>query len=464
MRIALRFAVLVFAACFLSVTSTDLHAQSICGTGVCVLTWHNDTYRTGQNLNESALTYNSINKDTLGQRCSVGLDGQVYAQPLVATNVTINNVFYPWVVYVVTQYDTLYAINGTPPQGVNQTCQIIRQLPFLSTSGLPTNGQYPVDCAEIGGGHCTSMDPYVGILGTPVINVSGGTGTIYLVTETQDAKTGASNWYHYLYAVDIQSLQATSWVEVLPSGGCTLKGCFSQTHIQRPGLLLANCGSGCQNKNYVYVTFSMMDGAGIPYTYGAMFGYNAANLSDPNVFFLQTSQGGTAHDGAGMWMGGAGPAFGTDSGGQSWIYVTTANGTFDLTSGGSDASDSLLKLNPNGLAIGTPSGGYGYFTPVDQAYRGNDVQCNPPKGNDVDFGSGGVMLVPDNQLANWPYLAVSGDKEGGLWFVDRTNLGGYNTACGNSCNCTPSNSGNNIQTYWTGSAYRGNTIHGDAAF
>jgi hypothetical protein len=74
------------------------------------------------------------------------------------------------------------------------------------------------------------------------------------------------------------------------------------------------------------------------------------------------------------------------------------------------------------------------------------------------------MLIPDSQLTNWPYLAVTGDKEGGLWFVDRTNPGGYDTACSNTCSCTPAKSGNNIQTYWTGTPYKGTNIHGGMAF
>jgi len=72
------------------------------------------------------------------------------------------------------------------------------------------------------------------------------------------------------------------------------------------------------------------------------------------------------------------------------------------------------------------------------------------------------MLLPDNQLMNWPYLAVSGDKQGGLWFVSRTTPNGFSNVCGNNCTCKQPSS--NVQTYWTGTPYHGFTIHGDPAF
>lgn len=127
-----------------AVAAVLAHAQGLGTGGVNVLTWHNDTYRTGENLNEGTLTYNTINKTSFGQLCSVVLDGQVYGQPLVVTKVKIGTTTYDSVVYVVTQNDTLYAIKGTPPGG-NQACQVLLSLPFLSapTPPLPTNGQFP---------------------------------------------------------------------------------------------------------------------------------------------------------------------------------------------------------------------------------------------------------------------------------------------------------------------------------
>src|ERR1700733_5369371 len=156
-----RFLLALSLGILLGITSAAA-GQGLGNGGVNVLTWHNDTYRTGENLNESVLTYNTISKNTFGQLCSQQLDGQVYSQPLVVTNVTIGGANYPYVVYVVTENDTLYAINGTP-QNVNNTCQVIASLPFLTTSGLPTNGQYAVDCRYIGGGAtCPTIKPTIG--------------------------------------------------------------------------------------------------------------------------------------------------------------------------------------------------------------------------------------------------------------------------------------------------------------
>lgn len=86
--------VLLFA---LSTARSSSATQSLCQSGhVCVTTWQQDTgtsigsgfsYRTGQNLSESSITYNSITDDNFGQKCSAALDGQIYAQPLVITDV-----------------------------------------------------------------------------------------------------------------------------------------------------------------------------------------------------------------------------------------------------------------------------------------------------------------------------------------------------------------------------------------
>jgi hypothetical protein len=84
--VLLRFCVpAALAVVLVAVATAPSSAQNPCSSGVCVTTWHNDTYHTGDNLSESSITPSSITTDNFGQLCSASLDGQVYAQPLVAT-------------------------------------------------------------------------------------------------------------------------------------------------------------------------------------------------------------------------------------------------------------------------------------------------------------------------------------------------------------------------------------------
>jgi hypothetical protein len=57
---------------------------------------------------------------------------------------------------------------------------------------------------------------------------------------------------------------------------------------------------------------------------------------------------------------------------------------------------------------------------------------------------------------------VRGDKEGGLWFVDRTTPNGFSNFCPKNCTCLKLSG--NVQTYWTDTPYRGAAIHGGPAF
>jgi|HubBroStandDraft_6_1064221.scaffolds.fasta_scaffold07720_2 hypothetical protein len=82
--------VLLLTALFAAGMRLAAQSQTMCtgaANAACVLTWQNDNYRTGQNLSEGILL--SSNVPSIGQLCSKKLDGQVFAQPLVVTNVTI---------------------------------------------------------------------------------------------------------------------------------------------------------------------------------------------------------------------------------------------------------------------------------------------------------------------------------------------------------------------------------------
>ena len=164
---------------------------------------------------------------------------------------------------------------------------------------------------------------------------------------------------------------------------------------QRPGLLLLN--------GVVYVGFAS-HGDTIPY-HGWLLGYDAKTLQLRSVFNT-TPDGGRG----GIWQGGAGPAADAES-----IYFTTGNGSFDPSKG--NYGDSLVKLSvvkSNGTDTLQVAD---YFTPHEQATLDNA---------DLDFGSGGVLLLPDVPGAVSPY-AVAAGKTGVIFLLDRNNLGKFNS-------------------------------------
>jgi hypothetical protein len=104
-------------------------------------------------------------------------------------------------------------------------------------------------------------------------------------------------------------------------------------------------------------------------------------------------------------MGGGGPA--VDAAGN--LYFTTANGSFNAfnEAGGTEYGDSFLKLSTgHGLSVAD------YFTPYNQAYLAD---------NDLDLGSGGVLLLP-NQAGPVPHMMVGAGKAGILYVINRDSF------------------------------------------
>ena len=133
------------------------------------------------------------------------------------------------------------------------------------------------------------------------------------------------------------------------------------------------------------------------------------------------------------------------------VYFTTANALFDANVGGSDYGDSAIRLGLNFQVAD-------YFTPCNQ----QDLYSN-----DVDLGSGGVMILPD-QIGSRPKLLTHAGKEGTIYLLDRTNMGRYlPTTVGSDQECTdnvvlkrwrvlgdaPTNVNANRNAYWGAPAY-----------
>ena len=371
-----------------SQTFTTL-ATNASSSYVAVLTQHDDAGRTGMNLNETSLNITNVNTNQFGLLFSRNVDDQIYAQPLIMTNVNILGRGTHNLVIVATVNNSVYAFDADNPSV---------ETPYWSTSFIsPPNIVAPANTDESAIGACSGdyqdFSGNFGIVGTPVIDPVSG--TIYLVART---KENGTNFVQRLHALDVSSGVERPNSPVIITATYTGTGDGSVGGVitfdprrqnQRPGLALV--------KGIVYISWSSHCDNG-PY-HGWVIGYNETNLQQVSVF-NDTPNGS---DG-GIWMSGQAPAFDTNGN----LYLGVGNGTVDTT-GGPDRGESLLKLTPSGTNLTVAS----WFTPYDWQYLEN---------NDLDLGSGGLMLIPGTSLA------FSGGKEGIIYLVNRDNMGGLTTS------------------------------------
>jgi hypothetical protein len=113
---------------------------------------------------------------------------------------------------------------------------------------------------------------------------------------------------------------------------------------------------------------------------------------------------GFTYSRGGVWMSGGAPA--VDASGN--LYLSTGNGTFDASSGGTNFGDSTLKLGTSaGLTVAD------WFTPSDQ---------DTLDSADKDHGAGGAVLLVNAGGGNY---IVAGGKEGTLFVLLQSSLGHY---------------------------------------
>lgn len=341
---------------------------------VQVTTYHNDNARTGQDLNELLLTPQNVGPGSFGKRFTHNVDGQILGQPLYLPSVPVDGKGLHDLVFVATAHDSVYAFDADSAEGAD--AGPLWQVSFLSSSA----NVIPVPASDVS---CPVIVPELGVVGTPVIDPSSG--TLYVVAETKEQ---GSNYVFRLHALDVASGAEKQGSPVVIGA----PGFSPFEHKQRASLLLSN--------GVVYVPFGSNCDLGD--YHGWVFGYDAASLAGVGVFNVSPQAGGSS-----FWNAGAGPA--ADDSGN--IFIVSANGTYDIRSGGQDYGDSVLRLKaaPE-LTVSD------YFTPFNQS------QLNLA---DIDLGSSTVVLLPEAVGSSaHPRLLVTAGKEGRLYLLDRDHLGG----------------------------------------
>ena len=356
-----------------------------------MLTYHNDIARTGQNSTETILTHANVNSSSFGKLLSVSVDGKVDAQPLYISQLALTGQGTHSVIFAATEHDSVYAIDAN-------NGGVLWHATVLAAGELPSDDR-----------GCGQVTPEIGITATPVIDLSAGShGTIYVLGMSKDNR---GSYHHRLHALDITTGQEQFGgpVEIAASypgsGDNSSNGQVSfdpKQYKTRPSLLLLNgvvytgWGSHCDFR---------------PYT-GWLIGYDRLTLKQVSVFNFAPNGSEAA-----LWNAGGGLAADAATG---RIFVAVANGTFDTSL---DARG-FPNRGDFGNAFVRLSALNNQLIPEDYWTMSNTVT---ESAQDVDLGSGGVMLLPDlkNASGQTIQLGTGAGKDGRLYVFNRTNMGKF---------------------------------------
>jgi hypothetical protein len=352
-------------------TTSGTPMQASANVAVSILnytTFRGSVDRGGAQTRERTLTPGNVNSTSFGLAWSLSLDGGIWTQPLYMNGLTVNGAPHN-VVFATTANDSVYAIDGDS----GSTLWHVVLLDPGATS-------VPGSVAR------SSMNP-VGIVGTPVIDVDAK--VMYVVAFSLEQNGTAM--IHRLHALDI-----TTGAEI-PGSPVVISfpGFVDSQQMQRAALLLAN--------GRVYVSFGGI-GDRAPYQ-GWIFAYQEDTLALLNVFSGNSYTDATG--GGGIWMSGMGPS----ADGDGNIFLSTGNGYADDID---NYGQSVLKVSKDLDVLD-------YFTPFDHVSQSTV---------DLDLGSGGVMLVPD-QSGAFPHEAIICGKPTPIYVLNRDYLGTIGAATDN---------------------------------
>jgi len=326
-----------------------------------IKTNHVNPNRTGANLTETKLTTQSVAGGQFGRLWRRGVRGAVYAQPLYVPGLQIAGGTHD-VVYVATMHNYVYALDA------NSGATLWGPVPLGAPIPLPDD--------KIGGGWgYKDISAEIGIISTPEIS------TVYNVIYVVSTTVENGSYHHRLHALDL----ATGAHRMGPRD-ISVNGFLHHLQNQRPGLLKFG-----DSLFIAFASYGDYSDPGVSY-HGWVLKYSAADLAFQGSF--NTTPNGAQ---GGIWMAGQGPAADDSS-----VYVMTGNGTTNPN--GSELSCAIIELDGAGFTQ------KGFFIPSNY-----DTLLNP---NDLDLGSGGVLVIPDPGAD----IIIAGGKDGRLFVLQRHAL------------------------------------------
>ena len=341
--------------------------------GADVVTVSSNALRTGWVGTEPGLTAQPVASDGFGQLFARHVDGQVYAEPVLADGVLV----------VATENNVVYGLDPITGDVKWQTPQELLGPPW------PTAGTT-----------CPDLQPNAGVTSTPVVD----NGVVYLTSKTWDGTdvTAPTYWMH---ALDISTgAEEPGWPVALAGAPTNDPDHAFQPRLQlqRSGLLLMD--------GVVYAAFASH--CDDPPTRGYVMGVRTG--ATPALATMWTSAPTDPVNGeTGIWMSGSGIM----SDGAGRLFVATGNGNappYDADAATLRAmGDSVLRLDVQPDGSLQPAD---YFTPAASKFL---------EQFDRDFGSGGVVGLPDVfGTPSHPHVAAVAGKDGRLFLLDRDHLGG----------------------------------------
>jgi len=417
-------------------SAQQLGCPTTSGNSVCLTTYQGGTNRLGFNPNEPALTEAAITATTgpkFHKQFSVAVNGAIYAQPLVLPNVVIGGVTYADVVYVATEQDWVYAIDGA-------TGNIL-----WSTNLAPSGYTYLVSTDL----KCSNLLPApgdIGVTGTPVIDISGNqggqtitSGVLYVVAKLKTSATPYS-YKQTIYALSVinggNGVSATQPYASTDIGGVFNKVTFTKgvigtvppyslTQNQRSSLLAVPVTG--QNPQIVVAWGGNCDHVNFPYNGWVMsYQLNSTQSALTQTAIWNSVPAKHTYEG-GIWGGGAGPA--ADSSGH--IFLATGNGDTSVKASSPpndaptacttlpcDYGNSILEMQVASPTFAVVD----FFTAYDWTVR---------NANNYDVGSGGIMLLPTQAGGNPSNLLVQAGKEGTIFLAQASPVGTLGGFTGN---------------------------------